>query len=86
MSKRTSALWADVEWEDSRLSRQGWIPASEVLARRHRRVRMRSAGYVLADDKTGVVLVSSIGPRGSERVAGAVIIPRSAVRKVRRLR
>ena len=68
-----------VRWEDSRLG-VGWMHRDKI----NRGVRCFSVGWVLKDDKRGFVLVASVAPGG--HVAGAVVIPRSAIRKVQRLR
>jgi hypothetical protein len=72
----------EVEWEDSSILREGWQEIGAVLERRDA-VRCLSAGFVLADDKRGIVLASSV--HGSE-VAGVTMIPRRSIVKRRRLR
>lgn len=73
-----------VEWEDSVLSHQGWEPIADVIDRQARdRVISTTVGIVLADDDRGVVIASSI--HGNE-AAGIVTIPKSAIRKRKRLR
>ena len=75
----------EVEWEDSTLLHDGWEKIGDIIARRDSRkpTRCLSVGVVLADDNRGVVLAASV--HGNE-AAGVTIIPRSAVRKRRRLR
>lgn len=74
----------EVEWEDSTVLHNGWRPIAEIVARRNRRraVRCVSIGFVLADDRRGIVLAASV--HDSEAV-GVTIIPRGAIRKRRRL-
>lgn len=79
----TQNAWrVEVHWEDSTIPHRGWREVKEILADR-KAVRCMSVGFVLADDEQGMVLTNSI--HGSE-AAGVVMIPRSAIRKVRKLR
>jgi hypothetical protein len=72
----------EVRWRDSVLANGGWEPVA-----RHLRGRAGdpcySVGFVLADDKTGVTLASSI--HGSN-AAGVVHIPAGMIVKRKRLR
>lgn len=77
MSKR---LRVEVDWEDSRFIGPGWTSASA----RFRPVLMHTAGYLIRSDRRAVVIATGFGARG--QIAGVSVIPRSAVRKVRRLR
>ena len=72
----------EVVWRDSILFTGGWEPYKSVV-QASRRVRQRTVGYVLRDDKDGVVLASSLGQGGD--VYGVVSIPRQQVVRVRRL-
>ena len=83
VSRARRKVWRlEVEWEDSVVLHDGWEEVADILKRR-KTTRCLSAGLVLADDDKGVVLASSV--HGSEAV-GVTIIPRSAVRKRRRLK
>lgn len=75
----------EVEWEDS--SGPGtdgrwhsWANVVDLVP-----VRMRTVGYVLADEKTFLRLCSDI-PINDGVHGGAIAIPRCAIRKVRTLR
>ena len=73
----------EVEWRDSvQLAHGEWFPSSEVQ-RRRKNDRCYSAGFVLADDKRGIVIASSIH---CGEACGAIAIPRGAISKKRRLR
>ena len=71
----------EVEWEDSTVLQRGWYEIRDALERRDS-VRCLSVGFVLADDDKGVMLAASI--HGNE-AAGITVIPKSAIRKRRRL-
>jgi len=76
-------LWrVEVEWQDSQVIGGSWEPIPDLLARR-KRVRCRSVGFVLADDRRGIVLASSVN---GANAAGVTIIPRRQIVKRRRLR
>lgn len=70
-----------VTWVDSKLGYGGWEPAKGHRKRRGR-VRCQSVGFVLADDKHGVVLA---GSREGKNVAGVVHIPRRAILAIDRV-
>lgn len=72
----------EVEWMDSTILPGGWRTIGDALSSR-KAVECNSVGFVLADDKKGVVVASCV--HGNE-VAGVTIIPRGQVKKVRRLR
>jgi hypothetical protein len=72
----------EVEWQDSQVIGGSWEPITDLLARR-KTVRCRSVGFVLADDKRGIVLASSIN---GANAAGVTIIPFRQIVKRRRLR
>lgn len=75
----------EVEWVDSTIPCEGWMRHADVMAPayRNRVVRCLSVGLLLADDKHGIALASSAH---RSDVAGVTIIPRAAVKKMRRLR
>ena len=87
MSKRPhpEAHRVEVQWDDSTIPAGGWLRHAEVTAKSYRRLHVRclSVGLLIADDKHGIALASSV--HGHD-VAGVTIIPRGQVRKVRRLR
>jgi hypothetical protein len=84
MSKRYWRM--EVEWVDSHVSDGGWHPCSwYVKQKKHRRPVMVSAGFVLADDKTGVILANSVDPTYNA-ACGVIHIPAGAVLSRRRLR
>lgn len=77
MTKMRPALpIVEVVWEDCLLMTGGWEPHADVMAQR-KRIRQRSVGYVLADDKRGVMLAASLSQGGN--VFGAHVIPRSQI-------
>jgi hypothetical protein len=79
----TRKLWRlEVEWTDSQLLGGSWEPVRDIVKRRET-VRCYSVGFVLADDKRGVILASSVNGRNA---AGVVVIPASQIVKRRRLR
>jgi hypothetical protein len=76
-------LWrVEVEWQDSQVIGGSWEPIPDLLARRET-VTCHSIGFVLADDKRGIVLASSVN---GGNAAGVTIIPRRQIVKRRRLR
>lgn len=66
----------EVIWEDCLLFTGGWERYADVMAQR-RRIRQRSVGYVMADDKRGVMLCAALSQGGN--VFGAHVIPRSQI-------
>lgn len=52
----------EVIWNDSTFLTGGWEPHADAMRVRHR-VRQRSVGYVLADDRRGIMLSSSLSQR-----------------------
>lgn len=82
MTPKADHWRVEVQWDDSTILRDGWQAIDDVLQRRDA-VRCLSVGFVLADDKRGIVLASSI--HGSE-AAGITMIPRRAIVKRKRLR
>lgn len=85
MSKRFGKRLPLVEviWEDCLLFTGGWEAHTAVMRQRHR-VRQRSVGYILADDKDGIMLAAALSQGGN--VFGAHVIPASQIVKRRRLR
>lgn len=83
MTKFKPKAWrVEVEWRDSQLDNGGWRTVEDHLSDR-RGVHCVSVGFVLADDKTGVSLASSVY---GDKASGVVHIPRGMVVKSRRLR
>jgi hypothetical protein len=72
----------EVLWEDSTIWHSGWEQVEDVLKDR-KKVQCLSIGFVLADDKDGIVLGASV--HGSE-AAGITMIPRRQVLTKKRLR
>jgi hypothetical protein len=71
----------EIEWQDSQVIGGAWDPIPDLIAKRSR-VTCYSVGFVLADDKRGIVLASSIN---GANAAGVTIIPRRQIVKRRRL-
>ncbi len=84
MSKRFSkkAWRVEVKWEDSSIAIADWVPIRKHIARR-KRVICHTVGYVLAHDKRGMVIGSSVNGWSA---FGVVHIPASQIVKRRRLR
>jgi hypothetical protein len=72
----------EVRWRDSTLANGGWEPIRSHL-RSRRGFPCYSVGIVLADDKTGITLASSIH---NDMAAGVVHIPAGLVLRRKRLR
>lgn len=72
----------EVVWTDSQLSTGGWESHSATM-RGRKRIYQRSVGYILADDKRGVMLAGSVS-QGSN-VHGVVTIPASQIISRRKL-
>lgn len=85
MSKRfeRKVPMLEVVWDDCLLFTGGW-EAHDAVMRQRRRIRQRSVGYVLADDKHGIVLAGALSQGGN--VFGAHVIPRKQIVSHRRLR
>lgn len=66
----------EVIWDDCLLFTGGWEAHSHVM-RNRKRIRQRSVGYVLADDKKGVVLAAALSQGGN--VFGAHVIPAAQI-------
>jgi hypothetical protein len=80
---RVGKTWrVEVEWTDSQVSLDGWVPVRSVLKRR-KKVTCHSVGYVLVDDKAGIVLAGSVN---GANATGVITIPASQIVKRWRLR
>ena len=77
------AWLVDVAWDDSAQLTDTWDEVARFLKRRKREVRVHSAGFVLSDDKFGMVIASSVHGSRASRVT---FIPRSQIVRKRRLR
>jgi hypothetical protein len=73
----------EVVWDDSLLFTGGWEAHGAVM-RQVRQVRQRSVGYVLRNDKHGIVLTAALSQGGN--VFGTHVIPRAQIVKVRKIR
>lgn len=74
----------EVEWLDSYVELLGWTPIKRMVRNRRRlETRCVSVGFVLADDKRGVMLASSVHGCNA---TGVVVIPAGQIVKRRRLR
>lgn len=83
MSRIRKGHWRmEVEWRDSQLFLGGWEPIHDVLGRREN-VRCHSVGFVLADDKRGIVLAASVN---GANATGVIAIPASQIVRRRRLK
>lgn len=68
----------EVAWEDAGFFSGGWAPWRPMLKRRARaNLRCRSIGYVLTDDKDGLVLAASMSSAGE--AFGVIVIPASQI-------
>lgn len=81
MNKKVHRL--EVEWEDSTNFLRGWDSIDTIIADAKNAVIVTSAGLVIDDNKR--VLVLAVSVHGSE-ATGVMVIPKSAIRKRRRLR
>jgi hypothetical protein len=76
----------EVRWLDTVGIAHGWQSASHYRsAARGRDRRGRTAGYVLRNDRRGVLIAQSTN-EGVQLVDAAMFIPRSAIVRIRRLR
>jgi hypothetical protein len=74
----------EVTWYDAASLTSAWDDLDAVLSKEGRSlVRIRSVGYVLADDKRVLILAGSVH---GKRVGSVTIIPRKSVLKRKRLR
>jgi hypothetical protein len=77
---------ARIEWEDSAQPISGWQWAADYAMPEI--VKCVSVGYLIAETKEAVALAPNIGGVGSDQhqVSGILRIPRSAVRRISRLK
>lgn len=73
----------EVIWEDTLLFTGGWESHANVM-RLVRRIRQRSIGYVLQENKKRIVLAGALSQGGN--VFGAHVIPASQIISKRRVR
>jgi hypothetical protein len=74
----------EVTWYDAASLTGAWDDLEAVLSKEGRSlVRVRSMGYVLADDKRVLILAGSVH---GKRVGGVTLIPRKSIVKRKRLR
>lgn len=73
----------EVVWADCLLFTGGWESHADVM-RQVRRIKQRSVGYVLRDDKSGVVLTAALSQGGN--VFGTQVIPAAQIISRRKLR
>ena len=73
----------EVVWDDCLLLTGGWESHENAMAVR-KRIRQRLVGYVLADDKAGIMLTAALSQGGN--VFGTHVIPRAQIVRRRTLR
>ena len=73
----------EVVWLDCQLQTGGW-ESHRATMRGRGRIFQRSVGYVLADDKKGVMLANSLSQGGN--VYGVATIPAAQIVSRRRVR
>ena len=78
-------IWRlEVTWRDARAWTQGWETMSRKRVKRWQAETLcQSAGFVIADNRKGVMLATTLNPT---QVAGVVCIPRRSIMSRRRLR
>ena len=78
MSKRLAKRLPVVEviWADCLLFTGGWESHADVM-RQVRRIKQRSVGYVLQDNKRGLVLTESLSQGGN--IFGTIVIPAAQI-------
>ena len=81
--KRQRLPIIEVTWNDCLLFTGGW-ESHDAVMRQRRRIRQRSVGYVLADDKHGIVLAAALSQGGN--VFGAHVIPAAQIVSRRKIR
>jgi len=81
MKKRLPVV--EVIWRDCQLFTGGWESHASIM-RTVERTTQRSVGYVLRDNKAGIVLTESLSQGGN--VYGTVSIPAAQIVKRKRLR
>jgi len=80
----STRLWRyEVAWEDSYVELTTWTPIKTLLRNRRKlRTMQHSLGFILADDKRGIMLAGSVG---GSHATSVICIPASAIRRRRRL-
>jgi len=74
----------EVTWYDAAHLTGAWDDLETVLSKEGRSlIRVRSVGYVIADDKRVLILAGSVH---GKRVGAVTLIPHSSIVKRRRLR
>lgn len=77
---------AYVEWVDSANINDGWQDREDALHKATELVEpIVAAGFLLADDKRGIIL-SLFYNEHADHVGPTIVIPRSAIRLVRHVR
>jgi hypothetical protein len=81
----TKKAWRlEVDWLDSYVELSSWTPIKRMVKNRKRlRTNCTSVGFVLADDKRGVMLAGSVN---GGNATGVVVIPAGQIIARRRLR
>jgi hypothetical protein len=73
----------EVIWADCLLFTGGWESHPDVM-RQVRKIKQRSVGYILRDDKHGLVLTAALSQGGN--VFGTQVIPAAQIISRRKLR
>jgi hypothetical protein len=74
----------EVTWYDAAGLTNAWDDLDAVLSKKGRElIRVRSVGYVLADDKRVLILAGSVH---GKRVGAVTLIPQKSIVKRKRLR
>jgi hypothetical protein len=73
----------EVIWADCLLFTGGWEAHADVM-RQVRDIRQRSVGYILQDNKRGIVLTAALSQAGN--VFGTQVIPAAQIISRRKLR
>ena len=75
-----------VTWEDSAIAATGWVEVEDLQGKCDDLIEnlMASAGYLVLEEERYVVVCASVNPVG-EQFASCEMIPRSAIRELRRL-
>jgi len=81
---KAKAWRVEVEWLDSYVELSSWTPIKRLVKNRRKlETRCVSVGFVLADDKRGVMLAGSVNGGNATSV---VVIPAGQIVKRRRIR
>ena len=83
--KQSKRLWRmEVDWRDSYIELSSWTPIERMRRNRKRlRTNCTSVGFVLADDKRGVMLAGSVN---GGNATGVIVIPAGQIVAKRSLR